>query len=71
MDLQSIKTLIELGWPAIVTIGFVVLAKEYIRSRDNEVNFLRKDITFLQNMVVTLQTEVKELRAQIETTRHK
>jgi hypothetical protein len=69
MDLQSIKTLIELGWPAIVTVGFVVLAKEYIRARDNEVSFLRKDIAFLQGLVISLQAEVKELRDQIEAGR--
>jgi hypothetical protein len=61
MDMAFIKQLVEIGWPAIVTLGYAWLAREYIRARDNEVTFLRAQVTMLQAEVESLRGKIARL----------
>lgn len=47
-QLEAIKTILQLGWPAIVTLFFVVLAREYKRVVDDRVKSLEARIAYLE-----------------------
>jgi Tfp pilus assembly protein PilN len=48
MDLSTFTQLLQLGWPAIVTVAFAIVAREYMRQMDDQVAYLRKRIDILE-----------------------
>ena len=56
--IETIRGILELGWPAIVTVAFYFLARAYMD--DN-----RAQIARLWDRVTVLENELIELRRQI------
>lgn len=44
MNIDVFRQILELGWPAIVTIGFLLLAREYVRGVNDEITYLRQRV---------------------------
>jgi hypothetical protein len=60
MDLTTIKELLELGWPAIITVFFGYLAIQYIVDQ-------RAQIAKLWDRVTVLEAELIKVKAQVQT----
>lgn len=58
MDIDTIKALLELGWPAIITVFFGYLAIQYIADQ-------RKQIATLWERVATLEGELIKVKAAL------
>jgi len=58
MDVPTLRSLLELGWPAIVTVAFYFLARQYIASTDAQ-------IARLWDRVATLETELIKVKQQL------
>jgi len=56
--LDVVKQLLELGWPAIVTVAIYLLAKQYMTSVESEISYLRAQ-------VATLEAELIEVKRQL------
>lgn len=54
MDLNTVKQLLELGWPGIVTFFFGYLAITYINDQKDQIGYLRKRIDDLEAKMHTL-----------------
>lgn len=48
MDVESLRALLELGWPAIITVAFVILAKWYRDDTQNQIGYLRARVDALE-----------------------
>lgn len=46
--LSTIKTILDLGWPAVVTLGFIYLAQRYLKDMADQIAYLRKRIDELE-----------------------
>lgn len=57
MDIDTIKQLLELGWPAIITVFFGYLAMQYIADQ-------RKQIETLWSRVSALEAELMKVKQQ-------
>lgn len=44
MDLNTLKALLEIGWPAIITFFFGYLAMTYITDQKDQIAYLRKKL---------------------------
>lgn len=55
MDINTVKQLLELGWPAIITVFFGYLAMQYIADQ-------RKQIQTLWERVATLESELIQVK---------
>lgn len=55
MTLDTLKAILELGWPAIVTVAFALLAKQYIDDQ-------RKQIAMLWERVAALEAELIKVK---------
>jgi len=58
MTLDNLKQLLELGWPAIITVFFGYLAMQYIADQ-------RKQIDTLWARVLALETELVGVKQQL------
>lgn len=58
MDVSTVKTLLELGWPGIVTFFFGFLAIQYIADQ-------RKQIATLWSRVTVLETELIKVKGAL------
>lgn len=58
MDLDTLKSILELGWPAIVTVFFGYLAIQYIADQ-------RRQIDKLWQKVDSLEAELIEVKHQL------
>lgn len=56
--IDAIKQLLELGWPAIITVFFGYLAMQYIADQ-------RKQIETLWQRVTTLESELLKVKQQL------
>lgn len=56
-NLETIKTLLQLGWPALVTLFFIVLAREYKRVVDERVKSLEARIIYLEKALIDCLAE--------------
>lgn len=57
MDISTLKQILELGWPAIITVFFGYLAMQYIADQ-------RKQITTLWERVTALEAELVKVKQQ-------
>lgn len=48
MNVDTLKQLLDIGWPALITIAFVVLAKWYRDDVNEQIIYLRKRIDTLE-----------------------
>lgn len=48
MNVDTLKQLLDIGWPALITIAFVVLAKWYRDDVNEQITYLRKRIDTLE-----------------------
>lgn len=60
MDIQTLKQLLELGWPGIVTAFLVIMAWRYYTDTRGEIEYLRKRID-------ELEKEIGGVREAVET----
>lgn len=58
MDINTLKQLLELGWPAIITLFFGYLAIQYITDQ-------RKQISVLWERVDRLESELIKVKQQL------
>lgn len=59
MNVDTLKQLLELGWPGIVTAFLVVMAWRYYTDTRDEIAYLRKQIEALSSEVATLKAQAK------------
>ena len=59
MTVDTLKQLLELGWPAIVTFMFGYLAIQYIADQ-------RKQIQMLWDHVAALEAELVKVKQQVQ-----
>jgi hypothetical protein len=57
VNLDTLKTLLELGWPGIVTAFLCVMAWRYYVDTRDEISYLRQRIGVLEVKVVELQKD--------------
>lgn len=60
MNIDTLKQLLELGWPAIITVMFGYLAIQYIADQ-------RKQIATLWDRVTALEAELMKVKQQFIT----
>lgn len=48
MDLSTLKMLLELGWPAIITFMFGFLAIRYLNDMKDQITYLRQRVDALE-----------------------
>lgn len=58
MNLDTLKQILELGWPAIITVFFGYLAMQYIADQ-------RKQIATLWERVTALEAELIKVKQQL------
>lgn len=58
MDIDTLKQLLELGWPAIITVFFGFLAIQYISDQ-------RAQIAKLWERVAALESELIKVKQQL------
>jgi len=56
--LTTLKQILELGWPALVTVAFFFLARQYMATVESEIEYLRKQ-------VASLEAELIEVKHQL------
>lgn len=59
MDVPTLKQLLELGWPGIVTFFLCIMAWRYYSDTRGEIEYLRKRIDELEKELSSVKTEVK------------
>lgn len=60
MELETIKQLLELGWPAIITVFFGYLAMQYIADQRKQIDTLWVRITALEQELMKVKTQLLE-----------
>jgi len=58
MDLETVKKLLELGWPALVTIAIFFLARQYMATVESEITYLREQIIALQAELIKVKQQL-------------
>lgn len=48
MDIATLKDILNLGWPAIVTVAFYLLARQYMAGVESEIAYLRAKVDMLE-----------------------
>lgn len=59
MDVDTLKQLLELGWPGIVTAFLVVMAWRYYNDTRDEIAYLRKQVDELRGELAAVKQQVK------------
>jgi len=60
--LAVVKQLLELGWPALVTVGVYLIARQFLARTESEIAFLREQVLLLQAEVIKLREELSSAR---------
>lgn len=55
INVELFRQLLELGWPALVTLGFVYLARSYMSQVNDEIVYLRKRLDDLEGRQDTVE----------------
>jgi hypothetical protein len=56
MDIATLKDLLNLGWPAIVTVAFYFLARQYMNGVESEITYLRGKVDLLEADLMRVKT---------------
>jgi len=59
----TIKQLLEIGWPGLVTIAVYLIARQYMITVEAEINYLRTEVKTLQDELISVKKQL--LTAQI------
>jgi hypothetical protein len=62
MTLDDLKTILQLGWPAIVTVAFYLLARRYMASVESEIDYLRKKVDSLESELISVKQQLLAAR---------
>jgi len=60
MDLQTLKTILEMGWPALVTVAIFFLARQYMATVESEIAYLRERIALLESELIQVKGKLLE-----------
>jgi len=60
MDLETVKGLLELGWPAIITVMFGYLAIQYIADQRRQIAVLWERVTALESELIRVKSALLE-----------
>lgn len=55
MDLETLKSILEMGWPALVTVAIFLLARQYMQTVESEITYLRDRITRLETELIEVK----------------
>lgn len=55
MELDTLKAILEIGWPAIVTVAFFFLARQYMTTVESEITYLRERISRLETELIEVK----------------
>lgn len=58
MNVDTLKQLLEMGWPGIVTAFLVVMAWRYYNDTRDEITYLRKQVDDLKSELAKVKQEV-------------
>lgn len=58
MDLSTLKTLLEMGWPALVTVAIFFLARQYMNTVESEIAYLRDRISTLEAELISVKAKL-------------
>lgn len=59
MDIATLKQLLELGWPGIVTAFLCIMAWRYYTDTRGEIEYLRKRVDELESKLAEMKREVQ------------
>jgi len=65
--LDALKTLLELGWPAIVTIAAYLIARQYMITVENEIAFLREQVLSLESEIISVKHDLMEANKKLNS----
>jgi Tfp pilus assembly protein PilN len=58
--IDTLKQLLELGWPALVTVAVYFIARQYMMTVENEIAFLRTQVEKLQAEIIEVKHQLLE-----------
>jgi len=58
MDISTLKQILELGWPAIITVFFGFLAIQYIADQRSQITRLWERVTALEGELVGVKKQL-------------
>ena len=58
MDIATLKDILNLGWPAIVTVAFYLLARQYMTGVESEITYLRAKVDMLEADLMQVKTKL-------------
>lgn len=56
--IATLKVLLEMGWPALVTIAIFLLARQYMQSTENQIEYLRQRISVLETELIRVKQQL-------------
>lgn len=60
MDIETLRSILELGWPAIVTVMFGFLAIQYINDQRQQIKTLWERVTYLEGELIKVKGALLE-----------
>lgn len=60
MDINTLKQLLELGWPGIVTAFLCIVAWRYYNDTRDEIGYLRKQLDDLKSELAKLKLQIHD-----------
>lgn len=54
----TLRTLLELGWPALVTLAFFFLARQYMATVEGEIAYLRTRVAELEAELIRVKRQL-------------
>lgn len=57
MTLDTLKQLLEVGWPALVTVGFAYISLRYLQETRETIAYLRAKIEKLEARLLELEVK--------------
>lgn len=56
--IATLKVLLEMGWPALVTIAIFFLARQYMNTVESEIAYLRERIGTLEAELIRVKQQL-------------
>jgi len=58
--LATLKAILEMGWPAIVTVAFYLLGRQYMAQVEGEISYLRAQVSSLEAELIAVKRQLLE-----------
>lgn len=55
--ISTLKALLEMGWPGLVTIAVFFLARQYMSTVESEIAYLRERIALLESELIRVKQQ--------------